>query len=231
MKVKFELQYHRTIFTVVTVVLRYLHYLKHSVAIFRDTVTRLGSKWPQSNSASFIPFGFLCQINRLGFIAVTVDTVVLKKPNFQNIFIFLLWSVELEVSIKNGFCSPLAEKQRKTSRLLSYWNHASCRNIVARICWGHWGSKDQEYLTAGFNKEWLETLNVPDCNGEDNMIAKSLVLRQKLVKLQQNKTKMRDWMSSDFGNRMHEKVIWNLEKNINQNRYCSYCRYCSYNMN
>ena len=44
MKVKFELQYHRTIFTVVTVVLRCLHYLKHSVAIFRDTVTRLGSK-------------------------------------------------------------------------------------------------------------------------------------------------------------------------------------------
>ena len=75
MKVKFELQYRRTIFTVVTVVLRYLHYLKHSVAIFRDTVTRLGSKWPQSNSASFMPFGFLCQINRSGFMAVTVGTV------------------------------------------------------------------------------------------------------------------------------------------------------------
>ena len=25
---------------------------------------------------------------------------------------------------------------------------------------------------------------------------------------------MRDWMSSDFGNRMHEKVKWNLEKKL-----------------
>ena len=103
MKVKFELQYDRSIFTVVTVVLRYLHSLKHSVAIFRDTVTRLGSKWPQSNSASFIPFGFLCQINRLGFIAVTVDTVVLKKPNFQNIFIFYYdrwnWKFQLKTDL------------------------------------------------------------------------------------------------------------------------------------
>jgi len=142
MKVKFELQYRRSIFTVLTVVLRYLHSLKHSVAIFRDTVRRLGSKWQQSNSTSFIPFGFLCQINRLGFMAVTVDTVVLKKQNFQNIFIFLLWSVELEVSIKNGFCSPLAKKATENLRLLSYWIHASCRNIVARICCRHWGSKD-----------------------------------------------------------------------------------------
>ena len=60
----------------------------------------------------------------------------------------------------------------------------------------------------------IGNLEYSDCNGEDNMIAKSLVLRQKLVKLQQNKTKMRDWMSSDFGNRMHEKVKWNLEKKL-----------------
>ena len=88
MKVKFELQYRRTIFTVVTVVLRYLHYLKHSVAIFRDTVTRLVSKWPQSDSASFIPFGFLCQMNRLGVMAVTVGTVDFKNHNFPNLFIY-----------------------------------------------------------------------------------------------------------------------------------------------
>ena len=44
MKVKFELQYDSSIFTVVTVVLRYLHLLEHSVAIFKDKVTRLGSK-------------------------------------------------------------------------------------------------------------------------------------------------------------------------------------------
>ena len=55
----------------------------------------------------------------------------------------------------------------------------------------------------------METLKIPDCNGEELRVAKSLVLMAKACETATENIKMRDWISSDFGIRMHEKVKWN----------------------